>query len=428
VHQRPNSKASLKRSGVIARRLGAVVAAIVLAAVVAACSSSSSSGSASSASSASGASSASSASGSIDSGSGAGTTPASVIAAAQAAVTAAYGSGYDGSPPTTGPAAVTGKKVWYISCGQQAASCAEQATNFQEAAKVLGWQVTLCDSKLDSTIEAACVQQAVAAHADGIALNSFDCDKGKSVLQQAKNADIPVINWNGQDCGPVGSAASLFTAGVNFKVGSNPPSESNITWFTIWGKLMADYAIAKLDGKGSVIFFHETTYTSLIATTDAYDAEMAKAPGIKVISVPFEITQIPNETTPLIKSSLLANPNASAVQTEVDSLIPLGMAAAIKAGPNPKIEVFGAEGTQANIDLIREGVQTDSVVRLDDQSTWAQADELNRVFAGVKPADLPAEGSGFQIVDAQHNLPAAGTPYQAPVNYQAIYTKIWTGK
>lgn len=365
---------------------------------------------------------------SASSGGGSGTTPASVVAAAQAAVNAAYGTGYDGSPPTTGPRAVTGKNVWYISCGQQAASCAEQATNFEEAAKILDWHVTLCDAKLDSTIEAACVQQAVAAHTNGIAINSFDCDKGEAVLRQAKAADIPVINWNGQDCGPPGSAASLFTAGVKFQVGSNPPSESNITWFTIWGKLMADYAIAKLDGKGTVIFFHETTYTSLIATTNSYDAEMAKAPGIKVISVPFEITQIPNETTPLIKSALLANPHASAVQTEIDSLIPLGMASAIKTGPNPKIEVFGAEGTQANIDLIREGVQTDSVVRLDDQSTWAQADELNRIFAGVNPADLPAEGSGFQIVDMQHNLPPAGTLYQAPVDYQAIYTKIWTGK
>ncbi len=389
-----------------------------IALVVAAAACSSSSGAASSGGSDS----------SASSGGGSGTTPASVIAAAQAAVNAAYGTGYDGSPPTTGPRAVTGKSVWYISCGQQAASCAEQATNFEEAAKILGWHVTLCDSKLDSTIEAACVQQAVAARTDGIAINSFDCDKGKAVLQQAKDEHIPVINWNGQDCGPAGSAQSLFTAGVKFKVGSNPPSESNITWFTIWGKLMADYAIAKLDGKGTVIFFHETTYTSLIATTNAYDAEMAKAPGIKVVSVPFEITQIPNETTPLIKSALLANPHASAVQTEIDSLIPLGMAAAIKAGPNPHITVFGAEGTQANIDLIREGVQTDSVVRLDDQSTWAQADELNRIFAGVNPADLPAEGSGFQIVDKQHNLPPAGTLYQAPVDYQAIYTKIWTGK
>jgi ribose transport system substrate-binding protein len=383
-----------------------------LAVTAAACSSSASSG------------------GSASSGSpaGSGTTPASVVAAARAAVAAAYGSGYDGAPPATGPRAVRGKNVWYISCGQQAASCSEQASNFEAAAKVLGWHVTLGDSKLDSTVEASLVRQAVADHTDGIAINAFDCDKGKAVLQAAKAAHIPVVNWNGEDCGPAGSAQSLFTAGVKFKVGANPASESNIAWFTIWGKLMADYAIAKLDGKGSVIFLHETTYTSLIATTDAYDAEMAKAPGIKVISVPFEITQMPNETTPIIKSALLANPHASAVQTEIDSLIPLGLAASIKAGPNPKITLFGAEGTQANIDLIRQGVQADSVVRLDDQSTWAQADELNRIFAGENPADLPAEGSGFQIVDATHNLPPAGTLYHAPVPYETIYTKVWTGK
>lgn len=357
-------------------------------------------------------------------GGGDGGTPASVVAAAKAVVEKAYGTGYDGEPPSTGPKAQSGKKVWYISCGQQAASCSEQATAFNEAGKILGWTVTVGDSKLDSAVEASLVRQAVAAKADGIAINAFDCNKGKSVLEAAKAAHIPVVNWNGTDCGPAGSPQSLFTSSVKAR-GSEDPKD----WFSTWGTLMADYAIAALNGTGTIIFLHETTYSTLLDTTAAYNAEIAKAPGIKVISVPFTIGQIPNQTTPLIKSALLANPKASAVQTEIDSLVALGLLSAIKAGPNPDIPLFGAEGTAANLDYIRKGDQVESVVRLDVQSTWAQADQLNRLFAGESPADMPDEGSGFQIVDKEHNLPSAsGVPYQAPVDYEAAYTKVWTGQ
>jgi ribose transport system substrate-binding protein len=42
-------------------------------------------------------------------------------------------SGYKGNfdpPPSTGPAAVRGKKVWYISCGQAYAACSTAANGF----------------------------------------------------------------------------------------------------------------------------------------------------------------------------------------------------------------------------------------------------------------------------------------------------------
>jgi ribose transport system substrate-binding protein len=361
--------------------------------------------------------------GSTGSSGGDGKTPASVIADAKAAVEAAYGTGFDGQPPATGPEAVTGKNVWYISCGQQAASCSEQASAFQQAADILGWNVTLGDSKLDSTVEASLVRQAVAAHADGIAINAFDCNKGKAVLEAARAANIPVVNWNGVDCGAPGSPESLFTASVKVR-GSEDPKD----WFSTWGKLMADYAIAQMNGEGKLIFLNETTYTTLLQTTDAYKAEIAKAPGIEVIDAPFTIGQIPNQTTPLIKSALLANPDADAVQTEIDSLVALGLESAIAAGPNPDIKLFGAEGTAANFDYIRQGKQVDSLVRLDVQSTWAQADTLNRIFAGEDPSDLPDQGSGFQIVDKDHNLPAQSGIFQAPIDYEAAYTKLWTGQ
>jgi ribose transport system substrate-binding protein len=57
---------------------------------------------------------------------------------------------------------------------------------------------------------------------------------------------------------------------------------------------------------------------------------------------------------------------------------------------------------------------------------WAAADTLNRVFAGGSPASFPNEGTGWQYVDKDTNLPS-GETYEPPVDYKAAYEKIWGG-
>lgn len=354
--------------------------------------------------------------------SGDGVTPQSVIDEANATVEGAYGTGADGAPPTEGPVAQSGKDVWYISCGQQFASCAEQATAFQAASDVLGWNMTLGDAKGSPVESVSLINQAIAAQADGIAINAFDCDKGRAALEAARDAGIPVVNWNGVDCGVQNTPDALFTAGVQIN-GSMDPRD----YFNTWGDLMASYVIAKMNGEGKVLAFQETTYGTLIATSEAFNARMKTAPGIEVVTIEFTISQIPNETTALFESALLANPDADAVWTEVDSVIGLGLQSAVASGPNPDIILFGAEGTAANFEFIRQGVQQNSVVRQDPQATWGQADTLNRIFAGVDPAELPDQGGGFQIVDKEHNLPAEGETYDGALDYVSAYTAIWKG-
>ena len=45
------------------------------------------------------------------------------------------------------------------------------------------------------------------------------------------------------------------------------------------------------------------------------------------------------------------------------------------------------------------------------------------LFLNGQPA-VP-EGIGIQIIDATHNLPAAGQNWVDPVNYKADYEKAW---
>jgi ribose transport system substrate-binding protein len=58
-------------------------------------------------------------------------------------------------------------------------------------------------------------------------------------------------------------------------------------------------------------------------------------------------------------------------------------------------------------------------------------DAANRLLAGEKPAQIPNEGFGYQIIDKDHNVPPSG-PYvplnmktKKPVDFKATYRKVW---
>ena len=54
--------------------------------------------------------------------------------------------------------------------------------------------------------------------------------------------------------------------------------------------------------------------------------------------------------------------------------------------------------------------------------SWGAVDTVIRVLDHKPAVD---EGPGVQVIDATHNLPAAGQNYGVSVNYQADYEKAW---
>ena len=68
----------------------------------------------------------------------------------------------------------------------------------------------------------------------------------------------------------------------------------------------------------------------------------------------------------------------------------------------------------------------DRSARGPDRPTYRDIDPLNRVFAGDDPASFPNQGTGWQFVDKDHNLPS-GKDAEPPIDYKAAYEKIWSG-
>ncbi len=343
---------------------------------------------------------------------------------------AALAKGYGGDftlPPTSGPKAVSGKKIWYISCGQLYVSCANMSTAFKAAGSTLGWNVSIQDSKADGTVASNLIQQAIAARVDGIAVVAFDCPLIKSALLAAKSASIPVATFISSDCNDpaFGSDSAtqqpLFAASIKLR-----GSTRAVDFYDAWARARADYIVAKVGSKAGVLDISEQSQLEQKALGVAFSDRMkATCPGCKLTKVPFTFAQVPNPATQIWQTAIQAHPEATVVTSSNDSLMAIGLQSAIRQSGRSGLVVGGGDGAPPNLDLIRQGSQTFSIALPYSWNTWGLADTLNRLLAGESASSLPEEGGGWQFVDAQHNLPATGTPYEPPVDYKAAYKKVW---
>jgi ribose transport system substrate-binding protein len=397
--------------------LGVTVVVCAAAILASACGSSSSSPS--SASSSAGAPTTASSTGSSGS-------TAPWVTQAKADVTQGYGTGLVKPPPTSGPKAVRGKNVWYISCGESYSSCAAMSKDFKAASDALGWHTTLTDGKASPTVAAGLVRQAIAAKADGIVMVSYDCPGVKAALLAAQAAKIPVVSYLSFNCNSPAfphsaNQPSLFV-GPRI-LGATDPSGLS----TLFGKLVAEYGIAAANGKMNELYISCSAYVVCDTINKGYWNAIKPCIGCKYTNVLYTFAQVPNPAAQTWKSAILAHPDANVITYNPASIMPLGLQTAIKDASRP-ITVYGAEGGDLNYNNIRSGFEQDAVVRQDAQGTWATADTLNRIFAGGNPSTFPDEGGGVQVVDKNHNLPAAGQPYKSALDYQPLYEKVWDGK
>ena len=257
-------------------------------------------------------------------------------------------------PPSSGPAAVKGKTVWYISCGQLYEACADGAKGFLAASKVLGWHTTLVDGKADPSTASAAIRQAIAAHVDGIALMSFDCASIKSALEEAKKAQMPVVESFSFDCGDPGSPGTpLFAANLKMRGMTLPQFRME------WGRARADYAIAKTDGKAKVINLAEQSQFTTKAESEGFEAELKTCSGCQLVdNVKFTFAEVPNGTfTAKVLAALRQHPEATVLSVPGDAYFALGVTQALKqSGRAGKIMVVGGEGLEIGRASCRERV------------------------------------------------------------------------
>jgi len=330
------------------------------------------------------------------------------------------------APPTSAPTPPKGVNLWIISCGQASEGCSEPVANAKEAAQALGWKATVFDGNFGiGDAYNAGIRQAIAAHATAIITVGVNCNQAKSGYQAATAAGIVTVGAESYDCNdpavndgsPIFSATTLFTAQY--------PSAAAASIQR--GIAKADWIIVHTKGQAQVINTDFAGLTGGVYENQGFVQEMAKCTTCKIVKT---ITFSPADTSDgTLKqewaSALAQYPNANAGVIISDGIvIQDGLAQAIQsAGRTKTFSLVSGEGYAVNDSLIRNQDGEDAVVPFDSNwLAWGAVDTVIRVLDHQPPVD---EGMGIQLVDADHNLPAPGQNYSAPVDYKADYLKIW---
>ena len=328
--------------------------------------------------------------------------------------------GDTGTPPTTPTTPKAGVSLWVVSCGEQVPSCAKPVAAAKQAGELVGWKVNVCDGQLNPDGWGTCVRRAVSAKANVIIPVGIDCMAIQQPFEEAKKAGVTVVGGGGSDCDAAGGAKlwaseRLQLTGVSIK-----------DYWSLAGKMAADYVIGATDGKAQVL---EVKFTDPIWgpwLASGFETELGTCSGCKVVST-LELANndfVSNTANSKFGSAVQQASSATAVYIPVGGWMPTGFAQAVKAsGRAASLTVATGFGDESNLGLIRDGGgQTAGLGYATAWGGYGSVDTAIRVLNGEQPV---VEGDGFQMIDATHNLPAAGKDYDGGVDFISIYKKDW---
>ena len=340
------------------------------------------------------------------------------LAKVDATVQAAYKGTEMVVPP--GPKGVTGKTIWDISCTLTIPDCANASAGVDEGGKALGWNVTTVDNGTNPITAGQQIEQAIAAHADGIVVIGIDCSAIENPLTAAQSANIPTITIGGAPCS---TKTPNFTAntvinGLPFVEGQAVNASTD----------RIDWAISQTHGNLKVIDVDIPDFTPVVATNAGALKALKACPTCKVVDTVNLSIQNVTALAQLLPAALNAYPSANAVYLYSGSALLTGAETAIKnsgraTGKN-RLLVISSEGVYGEPGLIRQGWDIGTAAFSLNWNGWQADDFLNRLFHGVKASQLPTSGAGIQLFDATHNLPK-GSTWSPPINYEAAYAKEW---
>jgi len=346
-----------------------------------------------------------------------GSETAELSAEAQAALDKAYegvGSTLEEIPAVT---VEEGLNFYVMSCGESNPTCSQPAAAMADAAETAGWNATIVDGKLNPEGFATAIRQAIAGGADVLVPVGISCSAAQAAFQEAKDAGVTIVGGGGvDDCDP-----KLWDSERLWLEDAPLPSP-----FMVMGMLQADYVFGKTDGDPKTVVVNMTSNPWGALVTEAFQNELKALGGGEAVEI-VDISDVESADGSLnqkIVSALLAHPEANSLVMPTDGYLVGGLAAAIdQAGLADKIISVGGFGSEAAIDMIRNGQPgiTATIGQAMIWEAWGSVDTAIRVRAGQDPIFI---GQSLQAVDKDHNLPESG-PYDGSIDWQSKMLEAW---
>jgi ribose transport system substrate-binding protein len=303
-----------------------------------------------------------------------------------------------------------GKNITFLQCG--VGICQQIGDELDDAAKMLGWNMTYVDQGTTPEQIVAAWDRALSASPkpDAILTSGVPVVVYQRELDAAAEAGIPVVDW--------ASANPPGTPGITFDI--NPVEDNEER-----GKLLADYAATTLDGDVNSVFVNVPDFPTLVAEQKAYEAELAAVcPDCTNEVLDFSATDIGTKVPSAIVSHLQQNPDVNMLVMSFDDMS-LGVPEALRAaGLDQNVQIIGQSGSQATAENIAEDRgQTATIPQGVGQMAYKALDVLARTFNGDS---LEADKNLLPIwIQTKETIGDPNDPWKGPEGYAEEFAQLW---
>ena len=276
--------------------------------------------------------------------------------------------------PTTSPKPVPGKKLAYVACSESSDYCHGLGVAMSQAAKELGWQLTVIDGKGTPVGWISAFNQAIALKVDGI-ITTADGQSIKEPLAEAGRRNIPVVGIHTAPMPGPNKELGLFTSI------QQDPNEI--------GKAQADWIIADSNGKANVVIATHDEYAIAELKMRALQKRLKDCEGCKVLDyVNSPHSEAPQRQPQMVMSWVQKYGTplyvVAAADYTLDFQVPPLRASGIDSG---SVKLIGSDGQISAYERIRAGqFQVVTVAEPVEMEGYLAIDEMNRALNKAEPS------------------------------------------
>ncbi len=321
--------------------------------------------------------------------------------------------------PTIGPTLANEKHIIFVASDLRNDGVYFVAQGISEAISNTNWNLSFIDGLGSEVRQGALIRKAISYQPDGIVLGGLDASRHQSVLNIAKELNIPVIGWHSVDI--VGREHSL---GLFSNITTDPSDVAEIA---------ALLAILQSQGQARVAIFTDPNYSIASLKANIMYEQIKQCTGCEVLSfssVPLEQTA---EEMPKVMSELLDKHKDKLTHILAINDLYIDFAVPTLENHLDRIDtlptsISAGDGSQAAYKRIsKEYFQEATVPEPLILQGWQLVDEFNRAFHDQPPSGYSAP---VHLVTKENVDELLGNKevYDPDNGYREAYLKIWSGE
>jgi ribose transport system substrate-binding protein len=287
--------------------------------------------------------------------------------------------------------------------------------SFTGLAGQLGVEVDTFNAKSQVNQMQLGVRQAINARADAIVLLGVPADLVRPELLDAEAKGIPVINVinNQPDAGQPGQGA-----GEGFYATVAPD-------FVASGQLVAYHALLNAGADTTALLITSPELQPAAPVMEGFKSVLDECEECTVIEKEVPLEKWGTDITPLVISTIRANPDLDYVLPIFDDMAVMATAGVQQASATGKVRVASLNASPAALELVKDGkVLTADPGISNDWAAWATMDQSIRGILDLEPAD-PVVPTRFIDTEVLASADSATPEAVLAADYREGFLELW---